>query len=105
MRIRYREKPFGFDKPTHPKGELIIIEDRCKGCGFCVEYCPCDVLEISEKYNSMGYHPPEVLNEDDCVLCGFCQMVCPDFAIFTIVEETKVEKERREIKEKEKSKV
>ena len=105
MSIRYREKPFGFEKPSTPKGELLIIEDRCKGCGFCVEYCPKDVLEISDKYNSKGYHPPEAVHADDCVYCGFCQMVCPDFAIFTIVEETKIEKEKREKRRKEQSKV
>jgi 2-oxoglutarate ferredoxin oxidoreductase subunit delta len=84
MHIRYREKPFGFEKPAPVKGELVIIEDRCKGCGFCVEYCPNEVLKVSDKYNSKGYHPPEVINENDCRYCGFCQMICPDFAIFAV---------------------
>ena len=105
MSIRYREKPFGLEKPSTPKGELLIIEDRCKGCGFCVEYCPNDVLEVSDKFNLKGYHPPEVVNIDNCRYCGFCQIVCPDFAIFTIVEETKIEKEKRETRKKEQSKV
>ena len=95
MKVRYREKPFGFEKPSTPRGELVIIEDRCKGCGFCVEYCPSDVLAVSDKFNSKGYHPPEIVNIDECRYCGFCQVVCPDFAIYTIVEETKIEKERR----------
>lgn len=108
MSVRYREKPFGFEKPSTPQGELVIIEDRCKGCGFCVEYCPNDVLEVSDKYNSKGYHPPEIINIDECCYCGFCQIVCPDFAIYTIVEETEIEKEKRkakQAKQKEETKV
>ncbi len=89
MHIRYREKPFGFDRPSPTRGKIIIIEERCKGCGFCVEYCPNDVLAISNKYNSKGYHPPYRAHEEKCVDCGFCQMICPDFAIFSVeVEET-----------------
>ena len=84
MHIRYREKPFGLEKPLSPKGKIVIIEDRCKGCGFCVEYCPNDVLELSDKYNLKGYHPPYMINEEACVDCGFCQMICPDFAIFSV---------------------
>ena len=88
MRIRTREKPFGFEKPSSPRGEILIIEERCKGCSFCVEYCPNDVLVLSDKFNAKGYHPPEVANPDACVNCGFCRMICPEFAIYTVeVEE------------------
>lgn len=84
MRIRQREKPFGFDKPISPHGEILVIEDRCKGCSFCVEYCPNDVLVLSKKFNKKGYHPPEVIRPELCVNCGFCRMICPEFAIYTI---------------------
>ena len=64
------------------------MEDRCKGCSFCVEYCPNDVLELSSRFNKKGYHPPEVVKPEMCVNCGFCRMICPEFAIFTVeVEE------------------
>lgn len=88
MSIRYREKPFGFKKPGTPRGEIVIIEERCKGCAFCIEYCPNDVLELSDKYNSKGYHPPEVKYPEKCVNCGFCRMICPEFAIFTVEAES-----------------
>lgn len=84
MRIRQREKPFGFDKPLTTRGQILIIEDRCKGCSFCVEYCPNDVLELSSKFNKKGYHPPEVVKADMCVNCGFCRMICPEFAIYNV---------------------
>ncbi|GAG04085.1 unnamed protein product, partial [marine sediment metagenome] len=40
---------FGDLKPK--KGKIHINKDRCKGCAFCVEYCPEDVLELSEEFN------------------------------------------------------
>ena len=84
MRIRYREKPFGNEKPKTTQGKIIVIDDRCKGCGFCVEYCPNDVLELAERFNTKGYHPPDVKNPEKCVDCGFCRMICPEFAIYSI---------------------
>ncbi|MEM3396791.1 MAG: 2-oxoacid:acceptor oxidoreductase subunit alpha [Thermoplasmata archaeon] len=68
-----------------PHGELYIIKDRCKGCGFCIEFCPKKVLVESKEFNAKGYHPPE-LQEDEtkkCINCGFCAMICPEFAIFS----------------------
>jgi 2-oxoglutarate ferredoxin oxidoreductase subunit delta len=91
MRIRNREKPFGFDKPSSPLGEILVIDDRCKGCSFCVEYCPNDVLALSNRFNKKGYHPPEVVNAEKCVNCGFCRMICPEFAIYTVEVKEAVE--------------
>jgi len=82
-KIKFTRKPLDWDKVKIPKGEIHIIKDRCKGCAFCVEYCPKDVLEISEEFNSKGYHPPYVKNEDECVSCGLCEMICPEFAIWS----------------------
>ena len=67
-----------------PLGEVRILVDRCKGCGFCIEYCPRDVLRLSEEFNRKGYHPPEVIDPSACVNCNLCVMICPDFAIFSI---------------------
>ena len=61
-----------------------IEVDRCKGCAFCVEYCPLDVLTMSEKFNRKGYHVPEVVTTGECVSCGLCEMICPEYAIFTV---------------------
>ncbi len=73
--------------PTEPKkkkfrGEVYIEEERCKGCGFCVEFCPTQTLEMSDTFNSKGYHPPRVADIEKCTGCGLCGMYCPDFAIF-----------------------
>ena len=82
--MKYWRKPLDFDKVKVPKGEVLIIKDRCKGYGFCVEYCPKDVLELSEEFNAKGYHPPKAVKHGECVNCNLCEMICPDFAIYSV---------------------
>jgi len=77
-------------KPPRKRGRVIIDENRCKGCWYCIEYCPTKVLEVSEKLNEKGYHPPKLVEEPPnkvCIACHLCELFCPDFAI--IVEEIK----------------
>ena len=64
------------------KGFVAITVERCKGCAFCVEFCPTHVLALSSAFNSKGYHPPHVVAADKCSGCDLCGMYCPDFAIF-----------------------
>ena len=56
--------------------------ERCKACGFCVEFCPTKVLALSSAFNSKGYHPPHVVVPEKCSGCDLCGMYCPDFAIY-----------------------
>jgi len=67
-----------------PKGKLALIKERCKGCGFCIEFCPKKVLEFSSESNAKGYRIPQPVRADKCILCGFCSMYCPDFAIYQV---------------------
>ena len=69
------------------KANIRIIEEQCKGCGFCIQFCPTKVLEESEEINAVGVHPPRILDENRCVICSFCTSVCPDFAIFVTEKE------------------
>ena len=64
------------------KGRVSIVVERCKACGFCVEFCPTKVLALSSAFNSKGYHPPHVVAPDKCSGCDLCGMYCPDFAIY-----------------------
>ena len=85
--MKYWRTPLDLDRITVPHGEVHILPDRCKGCGFCVEYCPKGVLAISEAFNHKGYHPPKVVKPEECVNCNLCEMICPDFAIFSVAAE------------------
>jgi len=81
--MKYWRKPLDYDQIEIPHGEVHIIEERCKGCEFCVEYCPKDVLVMSDEFNPKGYHYPEVITTGQCVNCNLCEMICPEFAIFS----------------------
>jgi 2-oxoglutarate ferredoxin oxidoreductase subunit delta len=86
--VKYWRRPLDADTVKSPKGKIYIIKEQCKGCGFCVEYCPRDVLELSQEFNKKGYHPPTAVREENCVSCGLCELICPEFAIYTeLVEE------------------
>jgi len=85
--MKYWRKPLDLEQNRVKPGRVVIIEDRCKGCQFCVTYCPRDVLRLSEKFNKKGYHYPEVVAAAQCVDCKFCQAICPDFAIYVVDED------------------
>jgi len=64
--------------------DVVVMGDRCKGCSFCIEFCPKDVLEQDTKLNVRGAHVPRVKDSALCVGCGICEEICPDFAIFLV---------------------
>jgi len=90
-----RKPLFPSEKKKIREVKIHIFEDICKGCRFCIEYCPKKVLEKSDKLNAKGFYPPYVKNEDDCVGCGLCQAICPDFAIY--IEEVDKEGEKKNV--------
>ena len=71
------------DAATLPRisGTVHIQEERCKGCAYCVEFCPCGVLELSDRFNLKGYHPPDIVDGEACLACRLCELLCPEFAI------------------------
>jgi len=89
MPLRIWREPLDMDKVRVRRGEIRIIRERCRGCGFCIDFCPKDVLEVSEEPNEKGAYPPRVVDETRCALCSFCQTVCPDVAIITIEKESR----------------
>lgn len=61
--------------------KVTFNEEVCKGCELCVSVCPKGIIKISERINSKGYRPAEVLEMDKCIGCAFCATICPDVVI------------------------
>ncbi|MGA2768399.1 MAG: 4Fe-4S dicluster domain-containing protein [Candidatus Bathyarchaeia archaeon] len=89
MPERIRHAPLDLEKVKPAKAEIHLIKDECKGCGYCIEFCPKKVLEESDEINARGVHPPRIVDESKCIICSFCSAVCPDFAIFVVDKENK----------------
>lgn len=85
--MKFWRLPLDAESQVIPVGELVIIADRCKGCGFCIEFCPNKVLGESADFNSKGYHPPVMKPSIECNSCGICEVICPEFAIYSRVRE------------------
>lgn len=63
------------------KGRIVVDVERCKGCGVCVEACPCDVLGLADEVNGKGYHYAVMATADACTGCASCGIICPDSCI------------------------
>ena len=68
------------EKATRPI-RVQISKERCKGCGYCAEFCPRGVIEMSEELNHKGYTLAVVTDVSKCLGCGLCEALCPEFGI------------------------
>ena len=42
---------------------VTFQEEKCKGCGLCVTFCPKHILQMAPvRINAKGYHPAECLS-------------------------------------------
>jgi tetrahydromethanopterin S-methyltransferase subunit A len=67
--------------------KLKIYEDRCSGCGICVDTCPQRVF-ASRRIGDMKIAMP--VAEKECSGCRTCEQKCPERAIEVISEIAKV---------------
>ena len=66
------------------QNEVHVEDERCKGCRFCIEFCPQHVLHETGETNSRGYNVVRLEDDGDCIGCDMCSMVCPEFAIHVV---------------------
>ena len=75
------------------RGMVQIDENRCKGCGLCVDACPPKILQLStSRFNAIGYRPVEVIDVKSCTGCAVCAVMCPD-VVFRVYRERKRSKQ------------
>ncbi len=63
---------------------VVVAEEWCKGCRFCVDFCPEHILYETVETNSKGYHIVRQTDEGECIACEMCTMICPEFAIHVV---------------------
>lgn len=54
--------------------QITIDQEKCTGCGECVDICPAEVLEMKDGKS-------DVANIDECLGCESCVETCPESAI------------------------
>jgi 2-oxoglutarate ferredoxin oxidoreductase subunit delta len=69
-------------KEKKGKGTVFVKERLCKGCSFCIDFCPTGAIAFSKEFYQMGYHFPILVKPEKCSGCDLCGQYCPDFAIF-----------------------
>jgi len=53
---------------------LQLDENKCTGCGMCLEVCPHEVFKTNASHAI-------IQNRDACMECGACSLNCPSDAI------------------------
>jgi ferredoxin len=61
---------------------IRIDDERCTGCGACVEVCPTGAIRLAE--GETGIHAE--IDEKRCQECEACMEACPEEAIMSGVE-------------------
>jgi Fe-S-cluster-containing hydrogenase component 2 len=57
---------------------FYVDQDRCSGCGVCVEVCPAGAIAIQDG--------KATIDQGRCHLCEACFTACPQEAILTVTE-------------------
>jgi NAD-dependent dihydropyrimidine dehydrogenase PreA subunit len=57
--------------------KIVVDNDKCTGCGTCVDTCPVAVFEVKD-----GKSVP--VKPEECLVCRACEVQCPENAIQVI---------------------
>lgn len=57
--------------------EIRVENEKCTGCGTCVDTCPVDCFEIKDEKSIP-------VNVEECLVCRACEAQCPESAIQVI---------------------
>jgi Fe-S-cluster-containing hydrogenase component 2 len=55
---------------------IFIDEDRCSGCGDCLQACPKEAIALQQD--------KAVIKRELCTDCGDCVTACPENAIYEV---------------------
>jgi heterodisulfide reductase subunit A len=58
-----------------------VKAEACRACGYCVDACPYDAIELGEVQMGRATKTAAVVNEVLCKSCGACSAVCLSGAI------------------------
>jgi len=58
-----------------------VIENKCVGCGKCVEVCPVEALSLVSKNSTKQKEKSVKIIEENCLGCGVCIGVCKSDAL------------------------
>jgi Ni,Fe-hydrogenase III small subunit/NAD-dependent dihydropyrimidine dehydrogenase PreA subunit len=67
----------GWHAPDGFRGVPEVDNEKCTGCGACVEACPAKAIEIVDR----GDERMVKFEHTKCIFCASCEEVCPDDAI------------------------
>lgn len=56
--------------------KIYVDDDKCSGCGTCVDVCPVGVYELDTDAGKTKRKA-----EDECIECQACVDQCPEHAI------------------------
>jgi len=69
------------------KGMIVIDKELCKGCAFCVDACPLEIIALEDTFNRKGFFTAHLKYSDKCTGCAMCAQMCPEIAIEVYKEE------------------
>ncbi len=75
---QFHSLPQFFNLCPSCRNYVEIDEDKCLGCGSCMENCPVGALELDDRG---GYDKKSKVYVNNCMACHTCEIYCPVGAI------------------------